>query len=86
LIGQLAVDKAFARLGLGSALLRHALQRAVTAAKIIGGRVVVVRAIDAEAEIYWQSNGFIPMRDDPSMLFRSIQNIEEWLKTKPRPD
>lgn len=81
LIGQLAVDKSFAGHGLGSALLRHALERAVAAARIIGGRVVVVRAIDREAEIYWQSNDFIPMRENASMLFRSIQAIEAWMES-----
>ena len=86
LIGQLAVDKAFTRLGLGSALLRNALERAVEAAGIIGGRIIVVRAIDREAEAYWQSNGFTPTSDDPSILFRSIQNVAAWLESVDRSD
>lgn len=81
LIGQLAVDTQFSGLGLGSALLGNALERAVEAAKIIGGRVVMVRAIDREAEAYWQSNGFLPTRDNPSILFRSIDTISAWLET-----
>lgn len=80
LVGQLAVDKAFMGMGLGSALLKHALQRSLQAAEIIGGRVVVVKAIDREAEAYWQSNGFVPMGDDPAILYRSIQTIAAWLK------
>jgi GNAT superfamily N-acetyltransferase len=65
--------------GIGSALLRDALQRCVDGAAIIGGRAVVVRAIDQEAERYWQSNGFIRATDDPSILFRSVADIAAWL-------
>jgi hypothetical protein len=46
---------------------------------IVGGRAVVVRAIDAEAEAYWQSWGFIPSRDNPSVLMRSMQDVRLWL-------
>jgi hypothetical protein len=40
---------------------------------------VIVRAIDADAERYWQSCGFQPAKDDPSTLFRSIADIAGWL-------
>jgi hypothetical protein len=43
---------------------------------------VVVRAIDAEAERYWQSWGFVPSRDNPSILMRSIQDVSLWLADK----
>jgi GNAT superfamily N-acetyltransferase len=79
LFGQLAVDKAHAGKGIGSALLRHALERCVAAADIIGGRAVIVRAIDAEAEAFWTSCGFTPSRSDGSTLFRSIDYIAAWL-------
>ncbi|TIW06199.1 MAG: GCN5 family acetyltransferase [Mesorhizobium sp.] len=42
---------------------------------------MVVRAIDADAERYWQSWGFIPARDNPSVLMRSIQD-SLWLADK----
>jgi GNAT superfamily N-acetyltransferase len=38
LLGQLAVDLAYVGRGIGSALLRHALERCVDAAERIGGR------------------------------------------------
>ncbi len=75
LIGQLAVDRRHAGQGIGSALVRDALRRCIAGADIVGGRAVVVRAIDAEAERYWQSWGFIAARDNPSVLMRSIQDI-----------
>lgn len=79
LFGQLAVDVAFKGKGLGSALLRHALERCVAAADAIGGRAVIVRAVDAEAEAYWASCGFTPAKDDRSTLFRSLDDIAGWL-------
>jgi GNAT superfamily N-acetyltransferase len=79
LLGQLAVDLAYAGRGLGSALLRHGLERCVAAAEKIGGRAVVVRAIDREAEEYWRSCDFLASSSDPSVLFRSIEDIAAWL-------
>jgi GNAT superfamily N-acetyltransferase len=79
LFGQLAVDLAYAGRGIGSALLRHALERCVDAAERIGGRAVIVRAIDREAEEYWRSCGFVQSSSDPSLLFRPITDIAAWL-------
>jgi predicted N-acetyltransferase YhbS len=79
LIGQLAVDSRYAGRGIGSALVKDALRRCVAGAETVGGRAVVVRAIDVEAEAYWQSWGFIPSRDNPSVLMRSMQDVRLWL-------
>jgi len=35
----------------------------------------MVNAIDVEAAEFWQRRGFIPSRDDPLVLFRSIAAI-----------
>lgn len=56
--------------------------RCIAGAAFVGGRAVVVRAIEAEAERYWQSWGFIAARDNPSMLLRSIQDVSLWLADK----
>jgi hypothetical protein len=42
-------------------------------------KAVIVRAIDREAEVFWQSCGFTPSSSDPSILFRSIRDIAAWL-------
>jgi GNAT superfamily N-acetyltransferase len=84
LFGQLAVDLAFVGRGIGSALLRHALERCVDAAERIGGRAVIVRAIDREAEEYWRSCDFLASSADPSLLFRSIDDIAAWLRALSR--
>lgn len=79
LIGQLAVDRRHTGRGIGSALVKDALQRCIAGADIVAGRAIIVRAIDAEAEAYWRSWGFVPARDNPSVLMRSIDDIRSWL-------
>jgi GNAT superfamily N-acetyltransferase len=75
LLGQLATDRAWSGKGIGTGLLKHALARCVVAAGLIGGRALVVRAIDAEAVAFWSRRGFLPSRDDPHVLFRSMADI-----------
>nr|WP_254798640.1 GNAT family N-acetyltransferase [Sphingobium sp. AS12] len=75
LIGQLAVDQREHGRGIGSALVTDALRRCLAGAEIIGGRAIVVRAIDADAERYWQSWGFVAARDDASVLMRAIGDV-----------
>lgn len=73
------MDQRQAGRGIGSFLLKDALKRCVLAADAIGGRAIIVRAIDSSAAAYWQSNGFVPAKDDPATLFRSVENIAHWL-------
>ena len=75
LLGQLAVDRSFAGQGIGSGLLKHALVRCVAGADLIGGRALMVNAVDAEAADFWRRRGFAPSKDDPLVLFRSIADI-----------
>ncbi|TBC54618.1 N-acetyltransferase [Rhizobium leguminosarum] len=81
LIGQLAVDQRYGGRGIGTALVRDAFQRCSAGADLVGGRAIVVRAIDEEAELYWQNWGFIPSRDNPSILVRSLNDIRTWLRS-----
>lgn len=75
LLGQLAAEESWAGKGIGTGLLKHALQRCVTAARLIGGRALIVNAVDEEAAAFWHRRGFLPSRDDPLSLFRSIADI-----------
>jgi hypothetical protein len=47
----------------------------VTAADLIGGRALIVNAVDVEAAAFWKGRGFIPSKEDPLVLFRSIADI-----------
>jgi GNAT superfamily N-acetyltransferase len=75
LLGQLATDQNWVGRGVGTGLLKHALQRCVTASVLIGGRALIVNAVDLEAATFWNRRGFIPSKDDPLILFRSIADI-----------
>ena len=80
LLGQLATDKDWTGQGIASGLLRHALIRCVAGARLIGGRALVVNALDQEAANFWRRRGFLPSKDDPLTLFRSIPDIAASLK------
>lgn len=80
LLGQLATDREWSGHGIGTALLGHALTRCVQGARLIGGRALMVNAIDTDAASFWQRRGFLPSRDDPMTLFRSIADIAASLK------
>jgi GNAT superfamily N-acetyltransferase len=75
LLGQLATDQNWLGKGIGTGLLKHALQRCVTAAGLIGGRALVVNAVDTEAAEFWKRRGFVVSKDDPMILFRSIADV-----------
>ncbi len=75
LLGQLATDLAWSGRGIGTGLVKHALERCVQAASLVGGRALVVNAIDDQAAAFWQRRGFIASRDNPLVLFRSIAAI-----------
>lgn len=75
LLGQLATDLAWKGKGVGTGLLKHALERCVTAARLIGGRALLVNTVDAAAADFWRRRGFLPSKDDPLVLFRSMADV-----------
>lgn len=75
LLGQLATDERWIGQGIGTGLVKHALQRCVAAASLIGGRALIVNAVDSEAALFWKRRGFIASKDDPLVLFRSMPDI-----------
>ena len=81
LLGQLATDTAYAGHGIGTGLLKHALERCVAAASLIGGRALLVNAIDDDAAAFWKRRGFLPSKDDGLLLFRSLADIAASLQS-----
>ncbi|UHD46321.1 GNAT family N-acetyltransferase [Aureimonas altamirensis] len=75
LLGQLAMDTGWAGQGVGTGLVKHVLQRCVQAAGLIGGRALMVNAVDEDAARFWDRRGFVRTKDDPLVLFRSIAVI-----------
>ena len=79
LLGQLATDLEWSGKGIGTGLVKHALERCVTAAALVGGRALMVNAVDADAAAFWRRRGFVPSKDDPLILFRTIGDIAKTL-------
>lgn len=75
LLGQLATDLHWAGQGIGTGLVKHALMRCVAAAELIGGRALIVNALDDEAAVFWRRRGFLVSKDDPFRLYRAIGDI-----------
>lgn len=75
LLGQMAVDVAWAGRGIGTALVQDALRRSVAGARLIGGRALVINAIDEDAAAFWRRLAFMPSKSDPLVLFRSMGDI-----------
>lgn len=75
LLGQLATDLEWLGKGIGTGLLKHALERCVQGATLIGGRALIVNAVDEDAMAFWRRRGFLPSKDDPMVLSRSILDI-----------
>ena len=81
LLGQLATDSSYTGRGIGTGLLKHALTRCVAGARLIGGRALVVNALDDAAAGFRRRRGFLPSKDDPLTLFRSMPDIAASLHT-----
>lgn len=69
LIGRLAVSASMQGRRLGEALLFDALKRAYIAAQQVGSALVIVHALDADAERFYKKYGFIAFVDVEQGLF-----------------
>ena len=78
-IGRLAIDSAYQGQGLGRALLRDAVLRALRAADIVGVRALLVHAISEEARGFYERWGFRPSPIDPMTLMLTMQDAQEAL-------
>lgn len=79
LLGQLAVHRQWHGKGIGTALLKDALIRAVKIAENAGTRAVVVNALDETAGQFWTRVGFLATSHDPQTLFRKMADIRTTL-------
>lgn len=58
-LGRLAIDKEYQQQGLGTALLRDAILRALQAAEIAGVTALLVHALSENARRFYRSRGFV---------------------------
>jgi GNAT superfamily N-acetyltransferase len=80
LLAKLAIDRSVQRRGLGTELLIVALETIVEAARRVGGKVVVVDAIDDEAVVFYERHDFVATPSDPHRLVRKLSTIAKALE------
>jgi GNAT superfamily N-acetyltransferase len=64
-LGRLAVDKSSHGQGVGTGLLRDAVQRTLQAAEVAGIRAILVHAISDAAKRFYEKYGFVSSPVDP---------------------
>lgn len=74
-LGRMAVDRGHAGRGLGQAMLREALQRALDASRSVGVRALLVHAIDDEAVGFYLRYGFVRFLSEGLTLFLPVETI-----------
>lgn len=80
LLARLAVDLSVQGRGWGAMLLRDALLRALAGADAIGGRAVLVHAIDANAASFYKRYGFEECPASELHLMLLIKDIRASIK------
>ncbi len=75
LLARLAIATSWQGKGLGSGLLKDAMQRTLRAADIAGIRAFAVHAQDDAARSFYEHFGFSPLPSDPYHLFRLLKDI-----------
>jgi GNAT superfamily N-acetyltransferase len=75
LLAKLALDSSLHGQGMGSELLVHALEVIVEAARRVGGRVVVVDAIDAAARTFYEHHDFESLPGQSNRLVIKLSTV-----------
>ncbi len=80
LIARLALDRAFHGIGLGSQLLASALTRAAIGSRDLGGRYVIVDAVDDGAAAFYRHHGFEPVAGSERRLLLATKAIQPYVR------
>jgi len=75
LLGRLAVDRRYHNQGLGSALLRDALLRALHIARDAGVFAILVHALHDQAKQFYLSRGFVESPLQPMTLIMTLATV-----------
>ena len=80
LMARFAVDQREQGRGLGKALFRDALRRALAGADVIGGRAFLVHAKDEETRAFYLRFGMEPSPTNPLHLLLLFKDIRQSLE------
>lgn len=75
LLGRLAIDKNYHNQGLGSALLRDAMIRAVSVADEMGVFAILVHALSEQAKRFYASRGFVESPLQPMTYMMTLKTV-----------
>lgn len=79
LLGRLAVDKHYHNKGIGQALLRDAMMRAVNISENAGVFAMLLHALTDQAKQFYLSRGFVQSPLQPMTLMMTIETIRSIL-------
>lgn len=79
LLGRLAVDKRYHNKGIGQALLRDAMIRAVNVSGDAGVFAMLVHALNDQAKQFYLSRGFVESPIQPMTLMMTIETVRSIL-------
>lgn len=79
LLGRLAVDRRYHNQGLGQALLRDAMLRAVNVSGDAGVFAILVHALSDQAKRFYLSRGFVESPLQPMTLMMTLKTVREIL-------
>ncbi|MGA2530299.1 MAG: GNAT family N-acetyltransferase [Acidimicrobiales bacterium] len=75
LLGRIGVDAKHKGRGLGAALLKHFMLKAIEVAGTVGVRLVLVHAKDEEAKSFYRHHGFVESPVDPMTMMVLIGDM-----------
>ena len=79
LLGRLAIDRRYHNQGLGRALLRDAMLRAVHVAQDAGVFAIMVHALSEQAKRFYLSRGFVESPLQPMTLMTTLATVRSIL-------
>ena len=79
LVGRLAIDRRYHNQGLGQALLRDAMIRAVGVTKNAGVFAILLHAISEPARRFYLSRGFVESPIQPMTLMMTLETVRSIL-------
>lgn len=75
MLGRLAVDRRLHGQGIGRALLRDAVLRVLQASEVLAVCGMLVQALNADAQRFYEACGFTPSPVDPMMLMATMADL-----------
>lgn len=80
-LGRLAIDNRYQKLGLGQALLRDAMLRSLNIAGSLGVSSILVHAISEAAKRFYLSRGFVESPIQPLTLMMTLSTLRTILSS-----